>query len=156
VLRLNTHQPSANRKFSVPLGDWPKRVVSLAVLPFKVLSADPNDEIIAEGFTENLITELSQSRGVRVISHQSVRRFRETFNSIPEIARQLGVDVLVEGSIVRSGDRLRITANLVGAEPERHIWAQKIERTLGDEFEIEGEIIRSLAKRIKIKLKAEA
>jgi TolB-like protein/DNA-binding winged helix-turn-helix (wHTH) protein/Tfp pilus assembly protein PilF len=128
------------------------RIESIAVLPLVNLSSDSEQEYFAAGVTEALITDLGKISALRVISHTSVMQYRDTKKSLPEIARELKVDVLVEGTVARSGDRVRITANLVQASPERHLWADSYERNLGDILMLQDEVARAIANGIQIQL----
>ena len=109
-------------------------VRSIAVLPFANLSGDPNQEYFADGMTEELVTELGKVSALRVISHTSVNRFKGTKAPLQEIARELQVDAVVEGVVARDGKRIRVTANLVQANPEKHLWAESYNRKLDDVF----------------------
>jgi TolB-like protein/DNA-binding winged helix-turn-helix (wHTH) protein/Tfp pilus assembly protein PilF len=128
------------------------RVESIAVLPLVNLSSDAEQEYFAAGVTEALITDLGKISALRVISHTSVMQYRDTKKSLPEIARELKVDALVEGTVARSGNRVRITANLVQASPEKHLWADSYERNLGDILMLQDEVARAIATGIQIKL----
>lgn len=125
-------------------------VRSIAVLPFTNLSGDPNQEYFADGMTEELVTELGKVGALRVISHTSVNRFKGTKASLQEIAGDLQVDALVEGVVTRDGNRVRVTANLVQAFPERHVWAQSYDRDLRNVLDLQSEIARTVADQIKI------
>jgi TolB-like protein/DNA-binding winged helix-turn-helix (wHTH) protein/Tfp pilus assembly protein PilF len=131
------------------------QVSSIAVLPFTNLSGDPNQEYFADGMTQELITELGKVGALRVISHTSVNRFKATKASLPEIARELNVDALVEGVVARDGNRVRVTANLVRAFPERHIWAQSYDRDLRNVLDLQSEIARNVADQIAIAVTAD-
>ena len=127
------------------------KIESLAVLPLENLSHDPEQEYFADGMTDALIAELGQIGSLRVISRTSVMRYKGTRpqGGIREIAQQLNVDAVVEGSILRAGDRVRITAQLIGAVPERHLWARNYERDLRDVLSLQGEVARAIADEIK-------
>jgi TolB-like protein len=103
------------------------RIGSLAVLPLRNLSGDPAQEYLAEGMTEELIGRLAQIRGLRVISHTSVMRFKDPRLSVPEIARMLHVDAIVEGSVMRSGERIRVAAQLIRGTTDEHFWSETYE-----------------------------
>jgi len=109
-----------------------KTIDSLAVLPLENLSGKPEEEYFADGMTEALITELGSVRDLRVISRQSVMQYKGTDKSLPQIASELHVEALVQGSALRADDRVRITVQLVRAVPEEHLWAHSYERSLGD------------------------
>jgi len=109
-------------------GAGPGRIESLAVLPLENLTGDPEQEYFADGMTGALITELSKIGALRVISRQSVMRYKDVKKPLPEIARELNVNAVVEGSVLRVAERVRITAQLIGAVPERHLWADNYDR----------------------------
>ena len=114
--------------FKEPGGD----IESLAVLPLVNIAGDPEQEYFVEGMTETLIAELSKIRALRVISRTSVMQYKDTRKALSEIAAELGVDAVIEGSVLRSGEQVRITVQLVEANPERHLWAQTYDRELRD------------------------
>jgi TolB-like protein/DNA-binding winged helix-turn-helix (wHTH) protein/Flp pilus assembly protein TadD len=128
---------------------------SIAVLPLKNLSDDRQQDYFADGMTEALITDLGKVRALRVISRTSVMRYKDTKKPLPEIARELQVDALVEGTVARSGDRLRITANLIQASPERHLWADSYERDLRDVIALQNDVARTIAQQIQVELTPE-
>jgi serine/threonine protein kinase/TolB-like protein/Tfp pilus assembly protein PilF len=127
-------------------------IESLAVLPLKNLSGDPAQEYFADGMTEELTTDLSKIRAVRVISRTSAMRYKDANKSLPEIARELHVDGIVEGSVARSGDRVRITAQLIHAPNDTHLWAESYERDARDVLTTEEEIARAIANEIRVTL----
>src|SRR5204863_392298 len=108
------------------------QIHSLAVLPLQNLSSDPNQEYFADGMTEEIITELSRLNALRVISRTSVMRYKKSEKSLPQIARELNVDAIVEGSVLRSSDRVRITAQLIHAQTDANLWAETYDRSLVD------------------------
>lgn len=126
--------------------------IALAVLPLKNLSGDPSQDYYADGISEALITELGKIGRLQVISFQSLIRYRQTQKPLPEIARELGVDVLLEGSVVRSGDRLRITAKLFQAAPERQLLSESYEFEARDVVAVQAEVARDVATRARIRL----
>jgi TolB-like protein/Tfp pilus assembly protein PilF len=128
------------------------QVTSIAVLPLKNLSGDPRQDYFADGMTEALITRLGQISALQVISHQSVLRYRGTTKSLPQIAQELNVGALLEGTVLHSGNRVRITANFVQALPERHLWAQSYEFDPRDVLAVQGEVARDVASRIQINI----
>ena len=128
------------------------QIRSLAVLPLENLSGDPAQEYFADGMTEALITELGKISALRVISRQSVMQFKGTDKTLPDIAHELNVDVLVEGSVRRVGDRVRISAQLMQATPERLLWAESFERDLSDVLALESEVARAIAHEVKVTL----
>jgi TolB-like protein len=122
------------------------------VLPLENLSADPAQEYFADGMTDELIGELAKIGSVRVISRTSVMQFKGVHKSMPVIAKQLGVDAVIEGTILRAGQKVRITAQLIQARDERHLWSGKYERDLGDVLRLQGEVAQAIASRIQVKL----
>jgi serine/threonine protein kinase/Tfp pilus assembly protein PilF len=125
---------------------------SLAVLPLKNLSGDPAQEYFADGMTEELTADLSKIGAVRVISRTSAMRYKDANKSLPEIARELNVDAVVEGSVERSGDRVRITAQLIHAPTDTHLWAESYQRDARDVLTTEEEIARAIASEIRVAL----
>jgi len=130
-------------------------VTSIAVLPLKNLSADPQQDYFADGMTEALITELGRISTLRVLAYRSANRYPQTATPLSEIARELKVDALLEGAVLRSGDRVRITANLVVAVPERHLWAETYEFDSRDVLAVQGEVARDVARQIQVKVTAQ-
>jgi TolB-like protein len=126
----------------------PARVESLAVLPLENLSGDADQESLADAVTDALITELGKIDTVRVISRTSIVRYKGVKKALPDIGRELGVDAVVEGSVVRSGHRIRITAQLVHAASDRHLWAQVFERDLHDVLALYTDVSETIAKEI--------
>ncbi len=125
---------------------------SLAVLPLENLSKDPEQEYFAEGMTEALTTELAQISALKVISHTSAARYRGTTKSLPQIAKELNVDAVVEGALQRSGDRVGITVQLIHAPSDRHVWAKAYERDVSDVLALQSEAAHAIAVEIKAKL----
>jgi TolB-like protein/Tfp pilus assembly protein PilF len=128
------------------------RPPSIAVLPLDNLSADPEQEYFSDGMTDALITDLAKISGLRVVSRTSVLQYKRVKKPLPEIARQLGVDYVVEGTVLRSGERVRITAQLIAAQNERHLWANSYERDRGDALALQAEVARSIAAEIHIRV----
>ena len=127
-------------------------IQSLAVLPLTNLSGDPAQEYFSDGMTDALITDLAQLGALKVISRTSAMRYKKTDKPLPEIARELNVDGIVEGTVQRSGDRVRITAQLVQGSSDKHLWANTYERDLRDVLALEDEVARAIAAEIKLKL----
>ncbi len=125
---------------------------SLAVLPLENLSGDPSEEFFADGMTDQLITDLAQVGSLRVISRTSVMRYKGAKKALPEIARELNVDAIVEGSVVRSGPRVRVTAQLIQASADRHLWADTYDRDLGDILKLQGEVADAIARQVQARL----
>lgn len=133
-----------SRAIPVPL------VRSIAILPFTNLSGDPDQEYFADGMTEELVTQLGKVSALRVISHTSVNRFKATKTPLQQIARELQVDAVVEGTVAREGNRVRVTTNLIQANPEKHLWAESYDRDLRNVLDLQSEIARTVAAQIKI------
>jgi len=125
---------------------------ALAVLPLENLSRDPEQEYFADGVTDELITQLAQIRALRVISRTSVMRYKGTQKPLAEIARALNVDAVVEGTVARSAERVRVTAQVVQVNPEAHLWAERYDRPLGDAVTLQGELAREIAEAIRVRL----
>jgi serine/threonine protein kinase/Tfp pilus assembly protein PilF len=129
-----------------------KQIKSIAVLPLENLSGDASQDYFAEGMTEALIGNLSKISSLKVISRTSVMRYKQSGKSIPEIAKELGVDGIVEGSVQRSGDRILITTRLIDAATDSPIWSRKYERQMSDILTLQGEIAQALAGEIRVQL----
>jgi TolB-like protein/DNA-binding winged helix-turn-helix (wHTH) protein/Tfp pilus assembly protein PilF len=125
---------------------------SLAVLPLQNLSGDPSHDYFADGMTEELITELSRLSSLRVISRTSVMRYKNSNKPLPEIARELGVDGIIEGSVLRSGERVRITVQLIYAPEDKNIWAQSYERDLQDVLALQSTVASTIADAIRVQM----
>jgi len=125
---------------------------SLAVLPLQNLTGDSGEEYFADGMTDELITELARIPNLRVVSRTSVMAEKGVRRSLPEIARQLGVDAIVEGSIARSGDRIRITAQLIDARTDRHVWAQSFEGPGSDVLSLQDSVAQQIATQARLVL----
>lgn len=125
---------------------------SLAVLPIKNLSGNKEKDYLSEGITETLITELAQISAFRVISHQSVRQFIGTDKTTSEIAKMLQVEALVEGALLQVNDKIRLSINLIGAFPERHLWAQTLEHKETELPRLQHRIAHSIAEKAGVKL----
>lgn len=125
---------------------------SIAVLPLENLSKDEEQSFFADGITDELITDLAKSGALRVISRTSVMRYKGTSKPIPEIARELGVDAVIEGTVYGSGDQISLRAQLIRAQPEEHIWAESYNRGRGDLVALQSELAHDIAAAIRIKL----
>jgi TolB-like protein/DNA-binding winged helix-turn-helix (wHTH) protein/tetratricopeptide (TPR) repeat protein len=125
---------------------------SLAVLPLVNLSGDPSQEYFADGMTDELITEIARIPNLRVVSRTSVMAEKGSRLPLPDIARQLDVDAIVEGSIVRSGDRIRITAQLIDARTDRHLWAQSFEGSASDVLTLQDSVAQQIAAQARLVL----
>jgi len=126
------------------------RIRSLAVLPLKSLSGDPTQEYLADGMTEALIGRLSRIHNLRVISRTSVMRFKNPQLSVPGIARTLGVDAIVEGSVTREGNRIRVTAQLIRGATDEHFWSETYDRELRDVLALQSELAQSIAEKVEV------
>jgi TolB-like protein/Tfp pilus assembly protein PilF len=124
-------------------------ISSIAVLPLENLSGDPDQDYFADGMTEELTTQLAQIGTVKVISRTSVLRFKGTRTALSQIARELHVDAIVEGSVALSGQRVRINAQLIDASSDRHLWAHSYERDLREIFALQAEVAGAIATEVK-------
>jgi TolB-like protein/Tfp pilus assembly protein PilF len=123
---------------------------SMAVLPLRNLSGDPAQDYLADGITEALIGRLSNIHDLRVTSHTSVMRFKNPQFSVPEIARTLGVDAVVEGSVIKEGDRIRVTAQLIRGATDTHFWSETYDREMRDALTLESELAQSIAEKVEV------
>jgi len=128
------------------------KIESIAVLPLANLSRDPEQEYFADGMTDALITDLGKIGALRVISRQSVMRFKGSRKPLPEIARELNVDAVVEGTVQHSGGRVRITVQLLQGKTDRHLWAESYERDSRDVLSLQSEVSQDVAREIKVAL----
>ncbi len=131
------------------------QITSIAVLPLENLMGDPEQDYFVAGMHEALITELSKIGALTVISRTSAMRYRSTDKSVPEIARELGVDAVVEGSVLRAGNTVRITAQLIEAATDRHPWADNFDRELRDVLALHSDVARAIAREIQVALTPE-
>lgn len=125
---------------------------SIAVLPLENVSRDPEQEYFVDGMTEALISDLAKIGGLKVISRTSVMRYKATTKSLPEIAKELNVEAVVEGSVQRVGERVRITAQLIHAATDQHLWSDTYDRDLRDILGLQSEVARAIAQEIKVTL----
>ena len=132
-----------------------RRIRSLAVLPLQNLSRDPDQEFFSDGTTEALICNLAQIRSLDIISRTSIMRYKGTTKTIREIGRELGVDAIVEGSVQRVGGRVRITAQLIRASTDTHLWANEYQRDAADVLKLEADVARTIAQEIQAHLTPE-
>ena len=123
---------------------------SIAVLPLENLSGDPAQDYFADGMTEALISDIAKLGSLRVISRTSAMRYKNSQKSLPEIARELDVDAIVEGTALREGDRVRITAQLIDARRDAHLWAESYERDFGSALAVQGEVAEAVAREIEL------
>ena len=131
------------------------KINSLAVLPLKNLSGDPTQDYLADGMTEALIGSLSTIHDLRVISRTSVMRFKDTQLSVPEIAKTLHVDAIVEGSVIREGNRIRIHAQLIRASTDEHFWSESYDRDLRDVLDLQSDVAQAIAQKVKVTVSGE-
>jgi len=131
------------------------KIKSLAVLPLKNLSGDPTQEYLADGMTEALIGRLSMIRGLRVISRTSVMSLKDTKLSVPDIAKTLQVDALVEGSVIREGNRIRVNAQLIRGASDEHFWSESYDRELPDVLALESDVALSVARKVEVTVTGE-
>jgi TolB-like protein len=122
--------------------------LTLAVLPLQNYSSDAKHDYFADGITEELITNLAQIKGLRVTSRTSSMAYKGTGKGVPDIAGELGVDLIIEGSVARDGDRVRVTAQLIDADTDQHLWARSYARSIKDVLSLQAEVARSIAKEI--------
>jgi len=133
----------------------PGPIESLAVLPLENLSGDPEQEYFADGMTEALITNLSKIRALKVISRTSSMCYKDADRPIPEIADELNVEGIVEGSVLRVGDRVRISAQLIQAATDQNLWAESYERDMRDILALQSEVAQAVAREIQINMTPE-
>lgn len=127
-------------------------VHSIAVLPLDNFSGDPAQEYFVDGMTDELITDLAKIGALRVISRTSVMRYKGTKKALPEIAKELNVDGIIEGSVMRSGQRVRITAQLLYGPTDKHLWAETYERDLGNVLSLQSEVAQAIAQQVRAQL----
>jgi TolB-like protein/Flp pilus assembly protein TadD len=130
-------------------------ITSVAVLPLKNLSGDPTQEYLADGMTEELIGRLAGIHNLRVISRTSVMHFKDTQLSVPEIAKTLGVDALVEGSVMREGSRIRVHAQLIRAATDEHFWSETYDRDLRDVLALQSDVAQAIARKVEVTVSGE-
>jgi TolB-like protein/DNA-binding winged helix-turn-helix (wHTH) protein len=130
------------------------QIHSIAVLPLENLSGDPSQEYFSDGMTDALITDLAQIGSLKVISRTSSMQYKQTKKSLPEIGRELGVDGIIEGTIQRSNDRVRITAQLIHVPSDRHLWASAYEGDFRDVFALERNVMGDIARQVQARLLA--
>jgi serine/threonine protein kinase/tetratricopeptide (TPR) repeat protein len=149
VLALLIPKSWRGHLFKPPAG---AQVRSLAVLPLENFSRDPDQDFFADGMTEALITDLSQISALRVISRTSVMQYKGAKKPLPQIAKELRVDAVIEGSVERAGDRVRITAQLIEAANDKHLWARSYDRELRDVLSLQDQVAGQIAREIQVNL----
>jgi TolB-like protein/DNA-binding winged helix-turn-helix (wHTH) protein/Tfp pilus assembly protein PilF len=132
------------------------RIQSIAVLPLENLSKDPEQEYFVDGMTDELITNLAQISALKVVSRTSAMRYKGTKKSLSEIARELHVDAVVEGTVMRASDRVRISAQLIEASTDHHLWAASYDRDLRNVLSMQEEVTRAIVSEVRVKLTAQA
>lgn len=133
-------------------GHPPTNIRSLAVLPLENVSGDASQDYFADGMTDELITDLAQISALRVVSRTSVVMYKGKRKPLPEIARELNVDAVVEGTVLRSGEQVRITAQLIQAPADKHLWAESYEGNLRNTLELQNQVARAIAEQIRVEL----
>jgi TolB-like protein len=148
--------PRRGYRFVAAVKEVPAQAIhSLAVLPLENLSRDPEQEYFADGITDELITQLAKIAALRVVSRTSVQQYKRARQPLPEIALRLDVDAIVEGTILRSNDRIRICAQLIDARKEEHLWSESYERDLRDVLKVQAEVAQAIAGQVHVRLTAE-
>jgi TolB-like protein len=142
-------------RFLRDLQGSPGQIRSLLVLPLENLSRDPEQEYFADGLTEELITKLAKISALRVLSRTTAMHYKGARKPLPEIARELQIEGIVEGTVLRSGDRIRISAQLIHASTDSHLWAESYERDLQDVLALQSEVARAIANEIQVKITPE-
>jgi serine/threonine protein kinase/tetratricopeptide (TPR) repeat protein len=128
------------------------QVRAIAVLPLANLSGDASQDLFADGITEALITDLARVKGLDVISRTSAMQYRNSQKRLPQIARELTVDAIVQGSVMRAGDRVRVSAQLIDAATDRHLWADEYERDVRDVLSLQRDVARAIAREVRVTL----
>lgn len=144
--------PRRGYRFLPPLEIQPAPLQAIVVLPFRNLSADPDQEYFSDGLTDALITELAKIGALKVISRTSAMQYKDTQKTAPQIAAELGVNAIVEGSVQRDGDQIRVNVQLIDALKDDHIWAETYDRGLPAVLALQGEIARDVATKIHVNL----
>ena len=145
---LKRVEPASVEKMAFPLPEKP----SIAVLPFDNIGGDPEQEYFSDGIAENIITQLAQIPNLFVISRQSTFTYKGKNVNVKQVAEEMGVRYILEGSVQSSGDRVRVTAQLIDAITGRHMWADHYERELKDIFAIQDEISHKVVTEIGVRL----
>ena len=128
---------------------------SIAVLPLQSLSSDPNQEYFADGMTDELITDLAQVKELKVVSKTSIMQYKGTRKALPQIGHELNVDAVVEGSVLRSGNRVRITAQLIRTATDRHLWAQSYDGDLQNLLSLQARVAEAITDEVRLSLSAD-
>jgi TolB-like protein/DNA-binding winged helix-turn-helix (wHTH) protein/Flp pilus assembly protein TadD len=152
AFRLPAELPAATSRIFDPSHRTPPRIRSLAVLPLENISGDASQDYFADGMTDELIAHLAQISSLRVISRTSAMSYKNVRRPLPEIARELNVEAVVEGTVLRSGQRVRITVQLIDAPSDKHIWAKSYEEDVRDTLALQNKLARAIVEQIKAKL----
>ena len=157
VAEVQTDQPSVDEQSSLVVGQTVVASVrppisSIAVLPLENLSNDPEQEYFVEGMTDEIITDLAQLPGLRVISRTSTQQYKGSHKTLPQIARELNVDGVLEGTVLRAHNRIRIRARLLHAPSDRHLWAKAFERDGKDVLTLQATLARDIVDEIRVNL----
>jgi adenylate cyclase len=144
--------PRRGYRFIARMNASPRQIESLVVLPLENLSHDPEQDYFAEGMTEALITTLAKIGALRIVSRTSAMRYKGVQRPLREIAQELRVDGIIEGAVLRSGDRVRISAQLLDAHTDTHLWAESYDRDLRDVLALQSEVAQAIAREIRVKL----
>jgi len=150
--KASTSRPPAALQGAASPSGTPPRIRSLAVLPLENISRDASQDYFADGMTDELITHLAQISSLRVISHTSAMSYKNVRKPLPEIARELGVEAIVEGAVLRSGQRVRIMVELIDAPSDKHIWSKNYEEDVRDTLALQNKLARAIVEQIKAKL----
>ena len=144
--------PRRGYRFIASINVGPRQMESLVVLPLENLSRDPEQEYFADGLTEALINSLGKIAALQVISRTTSMRYKKTDKTLPQIARELNVDAIIEGTVLRSGERVRISVQLIDAHADTHLWAQNYDRDLRDILALHTEVAQAVAREVQVKL----
>ena len=128
----------------------PPQISSIAVIPLESLSGDREQEYFADGLTDELITDLAKMGSTRVTSRASIIRYKGTKESIQEIGRELNADAIVEGTVTRSGNRVRITAQLIQVSTDMHLWAEAYEQNLGEALDLQRQVAADITHKVDL------
>ena len=148
VYNIALDRPSGDGTASAPRQERP----SVAVLPFVNMSGDPEQEYFSDGITEDIITDLSKVSGLFVVARNTVFTYKGKTVEVPEVAKRLGVNFILEGSVRKAGSRVRVTGQLISAKDGGHVWADRYDRDLTDIFAIQDEITHAIVEQLKVKL----
>jgi len=128
------------------------QIRSLAVLPLENLSGDPEQEPLVDGMTDALISDLAKIRSLRVVSRTSIKQYKGADRRLPEIARELKVEGVIEGTVAREGERVRVTVQLIDAREDKHLWAERYDRDVRGVLALQSEVARTVAKQVRLEL----